>query len=226
MNAVVQSPAPTRKSALVALAGRMGVEADKLFVDSLRAVAFKAPNVSNEQLLALCVVANEYSLNPFTKELFAFPDRQNGIVPVVSVDGWARIINTHHAFDGIEFNDLDGGVECVIYRKDRNHPTRVTEYMDECRRDTAPWKSHPRRMLRHKALIQCARIAFGFGGIYDEDEAKRIVETTSVQVVRQTPAESRVAQAAALLAPVQPATEIEQDQTIAAEAIAIEEHGE
>ena len=29
-------------------------------------------------------------------------------------------------------------------------------------------------MLRHKALIQCARIAFGFSGIYDEDEAHRI----------------------------------------------------
>ena len=32
----------------------------------------------------------------------------------------------------------------------------------------------PRRMLRHKALIQGARIAFGFSGIYDEDEARDI----------------------------------------------------
>ena len=31
-------------------------------------------------------------------------------------------------------------------------------------------------MLRHKAMIQCARLAFGFGGIYDQDEAERIVE--------------------------------------------------
>ncbi|OPB31163.1 hypothetical protein [Bartonella sp. AR 15-3] len=29
-------------------------------------------------------------------------------------------------------------------------------------------------MLRHKAVIQCARYAFGFSGIYDEDEAERI----------------------------------------------------
>jgi hypothetical protein len=27
------------------------------------------------------------------------------------------------------------------------------------------------RMLRHKALMQCARYAFGFSGITDEDEA-------------------------------------------------------
>jgi hypothetical protein len=29
-------------------------------------------------------------------------------------------------------------------------------------------------MLRHKALIQCARVAFGFAGIHDPDEAERI----------------------------------------------------
>jgi len=29
--------------------------------------------------------------------------------------------------------------------------------------------------LRHKALIQAARLAFGFSGIYDQDEAERIV---------------------------------------------------
>jgi hypothetical protein len=32
----------------------------------------------------------------------------------------------------------------------------------------------PKRMLRHKALIQCARVAFGFSGIFDEDEARDI----------------------------------------------------
>jgi hypothetical protein len=31
-------------------------------------------------------------------------------------------------------------------------------------------------MLRHKAMIQCARLAFGFVGIYEQDEAERIVE--------------------------------------------------
>jgi hypothetical protein len=31
-------------------------------------------------------------------------------------------------------------------------------------------------MLRHKAMIQCARLAFSFVGIYDQDEAERIVE--------------------------------------------------
>jgi len=51
--------------------------------------------------------------------------------------------------------------------------------MVECVREVGPWKSHPYRMLRHKAMIQCARLAFGFVGIYDGDEAERIVEATS-----------------------------------------------
>ncbi len=60
--------------------------------------------------------------------------------------------------------------------KDRKHPVKVTEYMAECKRPTQPWQSHPKRMLRHKATIQCARLAFGFVGIYEQDEAERIIE--------------------------------------------------
>jgi hypothetical protein len=29
-------------------------------------------------------------------------------------------------------------------------------------------------MLRHKAMVQCARICFGLSGIYEPDEASRI----------------------------------------------------
>ena len=126
-------------------------------------------------MTALMVVANQYGLNPWTKEIYAFPDRNNGIVPVVGVDGWSRIINEHQQFDGLEFLQDDESCTCIIYRKDRGHPVKVTEYLAECRREgQGPWKSHPRRMLRHKALIQCARLAFGYTGIYDQDEAERI----------------------------------------------------
>jgi hypothetical protein len=34
--------------------------------------------------------------------------------------------------------------------------------------------------LRHKTLIQGSRIAFGFAGIYDEDEARRIIDAGTV----------------------------------------------
>ena len=157
------------------LAQRFGIGDGAL--DVLKATAFKGP-ATDDQMTALLIVATQYGLNPWTKEIYAFPDSRNGIVPVVGVDGWSRIINEQPAFDGVEFEQNEDECTCIMYRKDRKHPTRITEYMSECKRDSvAPWKSHPRRMLRHKALIQCARVAFGFGGIYDQDEAERIIES-------------------------------------------------
>ena len=151
----------------------MGANGAELF-HVLKATAFKG-NATDAQMTALLVVANQYGLNPFTKELYAFPDKNNGIVPVVGVDGWSRIINGNPLFDGMDFKQDDESCTCIIYRKDRSHPVSTTEFMSECNRKQGPWLSHPKRMLRHKAMIQCARLAFGFAGIYDQDEAERIV---------------------------------------------------
>jgi phage recombination protein Bet len=205
MNAVVQVAPATKPSLVQSFASRLGVEPEKLLA-TLKATAFKQPNgeeITNEQMMALLVVSNEYGLNPFTKEIYAFPDKKNGIVPVVGVDGWNRIANDHAQFDGIEFKYADEMVamdgakakapawcEVTVYRKDRSKPTVVREYLDEVYRPPfvgqkreggtykvdGPWQSHPKRMLRHKTMIQGYRAAFGFGGIFDEDEAQRIVE--------------------------------------------------
>jgi phage recombination protein Bet len=178
-----------KTSALVAMATRLGADQDKL-LNTLKATVFK--NATNEELLALVVVANQYGLNPLTKELYAFPAKGGGIVPVVSVDGWMNLMNSHPQMDGIEFEwkeEPNGDpVSCtaIIYRKDRSRPTKVTEYFSECSRNTEPWKMK-HRMLRHKAIIQGARVAFGFSGIYDEEEAQVIagrVEQVASQPAR------------------------------------------
>ena len=177
----------------------MGDGAD--LISTLKATAFKG-EVTDAQMTALLVIANQYGLNPWVKEIYAFPDKQNGIVPVVGVDGWSRIMNEHPQFDGIEFEqattmaDMPGAkpapewMECRIYRKDRTRPIVVREYLDEVYRPpftgkygtvNGPWQSHTKRFLRHKTMIQCARLAFGFGGIYDQDEAERIAEAQAQQ---------------------------------------------
>lgn len=173
---------PQNRSLVRKFAERYGVEPEKM-VATLKATAFKG-DVTNEQLMALLIVAEQHGLNPWTKEIYAFPDR-DGIVPVVGVDGWSRIINEHPEFDGMKFEQDDESCTCTIYRKDRTHPVSVTEYFGECKRDTKPWKSHPKRMLRHKAMIQCARLAFGFVGIYDQDEAERIIDVTPEKPKRE-----------------------------------------
>lgn len=194
------------KSLIIKIADRFGVEAPKLMT-TLKATAFRQrdndPPVTDEQMMALLIVADQYKLNPFTKEIYAYPDK-GGIVPVVSVDGWTRIVNEHSQFDGVEFEygplvepgTMDGQaftahefVTTKIYRKDRGHPIALTEYLDEVYRPPfrgtrnnkpyevkGPWQTHTKRMHRHKSWIQCARLAFGFAGIYDDDEAQRIME--------------------------------------------------
>jgi phage recombination protein Bet len=184
--AIVPAAPATRVSLIARVANRYYVDPAKM-LETLKLTAFKIPGkddvqVTNEQMMALLVVADQYQLNPFTRELFAFPQGQATIVPMISVDGWSRIINQHPQCDGVDFelhND-PVAITCTIYRRDRSHPTRVTEYLAECKRNTGPWNSHPMRMLRHKALIQCARLAFGLGGIYDEDEGRRIIDATEV----------------------------------------------
>lgn len=180
------------------LATSLGLDGDpKELTSVLKATAFKG-EVTDAQMAALLVVANQYNLNPWTKEIYAFPDKSNGIVPVVGVDGWSRILNDNHDFDGMEFrqsenmvrmpgakSDAPEWMECIIYRKSRSKPTVVREYLDEVYREpfkgkygdvTGPWQTHPKRFLRHKTMIQSGRIAFGYGGIYDQDEAERIAE--------------------------------------------------
>lgn len=205
----------TRYNALATVTDKLAARFDlghngAELIETLKATAFKG-QVTDAQMTALMVVANQYGLNPWTKEIYAFPDRQNGIVPVVGVDGWARIINDHPQFDGMEFDQDGESCTCAIYRKDRSRPTRVTEFLAECKRDTAPWKSHPRRMMRHKAMIQAARLAFGYGGIFDQDEAERIVERNMgpAEVVPMPAPSSRTEAVKAKLASRQPVKEPE-----------------
>lgn len=169
-----------RPTALEALAGRLNVSASTL-TSTLKNTVFKG--ASNEEFVSLVIVANAYNLNPMLKEIFAFPAKGGGIIPVVSVDGWIRIVNEHPQFDGIEFNDIVDekgnlyAIESVIYRRDRSRPIKVTEYMDECKGTGPAWQKTPKRMLRHRALIQGGRVAFGFSGIYVEDEAQTFIGT-------------------------------------------------
>jgi len=175
--AVATITRPQGRSVLIDMSERFGME-PTAFEQTLRATVVPN-NCSKEQFAAFLLVAKEYDLNPITKEIYAFPTRSGGIQPIVGIDGWCNLVNSHPALNGIEFDDhIDDGkvtaITCRIWRKDREKPIVVTEYLAECLRSTDPWKQYPRRMLRHKALIQCARYAFGFAGIIDPDEAERM----------------------------------------------------
>lgn len=189
--AVATTEGPKPKSVIAAMATRYGME-PAAFEATVRATCMPQGRdvqpMTREEFAAGIMVAEKYTLNPILREIYFYPRWGGGIVPVVSIDGWLSLINRRKELDGIEFDELhdDKGklvsITCRIYRTDRKHPTIVTEHLSECWRDTQPWKM-PHRMLRHKALIQCARYAFGFAGIHDEDEAERIVDAVAAQQI-------------------------------------------
>lgn len=173
---------PQAPSALGTMAARLNVDPTKL-LETLKGTVFSKAN--NEEMMALVMVANAYQLDPILKDIYAFPAKGGGIVPIVSVDGWNKLLIRQPDFDGIEFEfaDKEDGTPhsctAIVHIKSRSHPVKVTEYFDECKRNTEPWNNMPRRMLRNRTLCQASRMAFGISGVHNEDEAAAItVEST------------------------------------------------
>lgn len=207
MNTAVATaqPKPQTQSLINVMAAKYNME-PKAYADAVKKTAMPS-NATTEEFAAFMMVAREYNLNPLLKEIHAFPKKGGGIQPVVSIDGWVSLINQNPMLNGFEFemhySDKSELVACTcrMYRKDREFPTVVTEYLAECYRQTDPWKMK-HRMLRHKALIQAARYCFGFSGIMDEDEAAKIADMRDI-----TPVPSTRPQLAEFVAP---ATQAEQ----------------
>lgn len=144
------------------------------------------------QFYAFLMTAREYGLNPITREIHAIISKGK-VISIVGIDGWLKLMNQHPMMDGLEVAEIDrdGRVYSAtarIYRKDRQHATEVTERYSECRRPTEPWNQYPARMLRHKAVMQAARYAFGFAGIVDPDEADDMMRNAQAPEKDITPA--------------------------------------
>lgn len=181
------SAAKAQTQGLIArLAGRFGVEPNRL-LKCLTTQVFKQADgrqPSNEELMVLLLVCENFGLSPFNREIYAFRGKNGDIVPVVSLDGWAKIVRSQKDFNGVSFRfsettvkvagcnqELPEFVECAMRLKGVDEPIVIQEFMVECFNDKSPvWKKWPRRMLRTRAFIQCARLAFSLTGLYDEGE--------------------------------------------------------
>ncbi len=175
MTETLQVVKPEKKSLIKLMADKFDLD-PVIFQETIKKTCFPNGQATNEQLIMFLSVANEYDLNPFIREIFAFVGKAGNLQVIASVDGWAKVINRHPQYDGAEFSPVYNqqgkleSVACNMYRKDRNHPTSLEESYEECYRPTEPWKTMPKRMLRHKAFIQAGRYAFGLSGLQDEDE--------------------------------------------------------
>ena len=121
-------------------------------------------------LITLMHMAKKHHLDPLSDEItiLQYSDAKNHVF--IPIHGWMKIINQHPQFSGIslqqsaeEKEGIPIWMECCIYRNDRILPIVIKEYFDEVKSEHPGWKDLPRRMLRHRAIQQCARLAFNIG---------------------------------------------------------------
>jgi len=173
----------SKLSLVESLADQYNIEPVK-FLKTVKDTVF--PDATDSELALFLMVAKKYNLNPLMREIHPFKGKGKRMHIIVGVDGWSKIVNTHKRFDGMEllenFNDDKtlNSVTCKMYIKNKRNPVVITEYYDECKADTDPWKRWPCRMLRHKAFIQCARMALGLTEVIDSDEAERIKNVENI----------------------------------------------
>jgi len=157
-----------------------------------------AKNCSNEEFGLLVHLANQYTLDPLKREIWAV---KYGVSPAqifVSRDGFLSIAHKTGQFDGMETtfkepsdpkNLDDLTATCVVYRKDMTHPISVTVKMKEYDSKMSVWKSKPRTMLQKVAESQALRRAFNVAGVYSPEEFDQVkdeqskTETTSNKVI-------------------------------------------
>lgn len=133
------------------------------------------PKASDAELGAFSLVCSTYRLNPLTREVYAFPTKSGGIMPMIGIDGWLKIAHQHPDYAGMAWTDgaedNDRWCECTVWLKSTpEHPVTVREYLSECRQNTPVWAQRPKRMLRHRATIQAIRYALGISGVSDADD--------------------------------------------------------
>ena len=119
-------------------------------------------------LKPILLTSQRLQLNPLLSQIAWELNEKNQWELFIPIDGWIAMIHREPNFQGITFNEsnqTENGIpiwmECRIYRSDLTHPISVREFFSELKTEHPMWVQMPRRMMRHKTLQQCARLAFG-----------------------------------------------------------------
>jgi len=124
--------------------------------------------VPAKTILTLLRMMQSLHLDPLSEEI-GFTQYDDGHWQVfITIEGCSKLLNQHPQFNGLIFHQAETlvegvpeWIECSIYRRDRIMPITVREYLTEVRGENTIWQKMPRRMLRHRALQQCVRLAMG-----------------------------------------------------------------
>jgi len=164
------------------------------------------PQAPIQNFLSLLRLAQRHTLNPLLGEIVLEEHELGNWQAFISIDGWYQILNKQPTYQGVSFStseEFKDGIpvwmECSIYRSDRIQPITVREYFSEVQTEHVVWQKLPRRMLRHRTLQQCARMAFGIH-IPEHFKSSKIPTSdtanggafTSPRFIQQIPAQNRI----------------------------------
>ncbi len=154
-------------------------------VDELQLWLDQHQGITPYTQIQLLRLASKHLLDPLSDEI-SIMETKEGFLPFITIDGWAKLINQHPQYAGMSLREptesnsqLPAWMECTIYRNDRILPIVVKEYLEEVMTNHPTWQQMPRRMLRHRVIQQCARLAFGISaqeGVNIENKATNKTE--------------------------------------------------
>ena len=171
-------------------------------------------NITAEEIAMFINLCKYNNLNPWLKEAYLIKFGNNPATLVTGKEAYMKRAEAHPMYDGAESGviviDLNGeiayrngtvvltgenivGAWAVVYRKDRNHPTRCEVSFDEYagyKKDgtlNSQWRSRPATMIRKVALVQALREAFPatFGAMYTAEEQGFSEDDTAAKITVQ-----------------------------------------
>lgn len=135
----------------------------------------KETSLPEDVLKIILNIAKRFKLNPLIGQIAWELNKDGGYEVYIPIDGWIAMMHQQASFEGLLFDqatETENGVpiwmECTIYRSNLKHPITVREYYTELKTDHSSWQAIPRRVLRHKTLQQCIRLAFGINYLIDK----------------------------------------------------------
>lgn len=167
------------------LSQRLGVEKGAM-LSTIKAQCFRNTHpdqVTDAQLAAFVSVAQSIGVNPLLPSmLYAYPERNGGITPIIGPDGIFSMLANNSDIEGwtTKHEQIAGEPACTATIKHKRlGDISKTVFLSEWKVSNNPnWQTRPRHMLEIRALKQCARQVI-HGVPFDEDEHKETMRNVT-----------------------------------------------
>jgi len=136
------------------------------------------PLTAREMFLGMSLISR-HDLDPITKEIYVTRNKEKGLLTIIGIDGWVKVLNRTPDYDGFDQEDeiTDKGkvvkITTKIFSKSRSHPTVYPAYWIEYERVAGFVKNKmPIHMLRLFSIRHAARLFTNIGGVTTAEEAE------------------------------------------------------